>query len=201
MVTCRLFLSQIVLLAVLCGCSAPRSQFVLLTSPDGHVGKVTVTSKTGETKLGKAFESTELSHPEEQPNPPVILTEERVNVLFKDALAAQPVTPVTYILYFVRASSSLTQASKKLLPQVVDYIRKAVFPDISISGYTDKVGSMAYNMRLSKERADAVARLLAGMGIAPDTMEVSSHGMMFPLIDTPEGVAEPRNRRVEIVVR
>ncbi|HEY4743143.1 MAG TPA: OmpA family protein [Desulfuromonadaceae bacterium] len=191
----------VVLAVALAGCSAPRSQFVLLPSPDGHVGTVTVASKSGEARLGTAFESTSLARPEEQPVPPVVLTEETVNTLFRDALAAQPAPPVTYILYFGHASAALTQASAKLLPQIVEYIRKSGSTDISISGHTDKMGPKEVNNRLSLERAHAVAKLLREMGVAPDSLEVSFHGMMFPLVDTPEGVSEPRNRRVEIVVR
>ena len=195
------FTLLILLVVALCGCSAPRSQFVLLTSPDGHVGKVTVTSKAGAAKLSKANESTQVSRPEEAPALPVVLTNEQVALLFKEALAAQPTVPVTYILYFRNATATLTRASVKLLPRIVEYIRGSASMDISISGHTDKVGPKDVNDRLSRERAEAVATLLKEMGVAPDSLEVSSHGMMFPLIDTPDGVSEPRNRRVEIVVR
>lgn len=199
--TCCLSLLLTLLVCALCGCSAPRSQFVLLPSPDGHVGKVNVASKAGEAKLDKAYESSDLSRPEDQPSPPTIMTEEKVNALFKDALSAQPVVPVTYILYFEPASSTLTQESRKLLPQIVDYIHKTAYADISISGHSDKVGSQDINIRISKERASAVAKLLTDLGVAPDSMEVASYGTELPLFDTPEGVPEPRNRRVELVVR
>lgn len=183
------------------GCAAPRSQFVLLPSPDGHPGKVTVASKGGETKLAKAYESTDISNATEKSSPPVVLTEGEVNTIFKEALAAQPDVPVTYLLYFAPGSSELTQESAQLMSQIVDYIRKKESNDISISGHSDKVGSRDVNIRISRERAEAVATLLQTMGIAPEAMEVASHGMELPLVDTKEGVPEPRNRRVELVVR
>lgn len=194
-------MSLAMLLFTLCGCSGPRSQFVLLPSPDGHVGKVTVSAKTGVTTLGNAYESTMLASPDDRPSPPVVMSEEKVNSLFKEALAAQPAAPVTYLLYFEPASSTLTKESEELLPRIVEYIRKTNSSDIGISGHSDKVGSRDVNIRISRERAETVARRLVGMGVELESLDVASYGMELPLADTPEGIPEPRNRRVEIVVR
>jgi outer membrane protein OmpA-like peptidoglycan-associated protein len=196
-----LFLSFVMLLFSICGCAGPRSQFVLLPSPDGHVGKVTVAAKAGVTTLSNAYESALLASSDDHPSPPVVISEEKAGSLFKEALAAQPAVPVTYLLYFEPASSILTKESEDLLPRIVDYIRKTNSSDIGISGHSDRVGSRDVNIRISRERAEAVARRLAGMGVELESLDVASYGMELPLIDTPEGVPEPRNRRVEIVVR
>ena len=198
---CFITLALTLMLIELCGCTAPRSQFVLLPSPDGHVGKVAVSSKTGQATLTKAYEATAISRPEDRPSSPIVMPEEKVNQLFKNALAAQPPAPVTYILYFEPSSTTLTQESEKLLPKIVDYIRKTGSTYIGVSGHSDKVGSRDVNIKISSNRAKAVAKLLADMGVKADTIDVASHGMELPLVDTPEGVAEPRNRRVELVVR
>lgn len=199
--TRNLLLPLSIILFVLCGCSTPHSQFVLLPSPDGHVGKVTVANKAGECSLDKAFESVDLFYPEGKPAPPVVLAETEVNTIFKEALAAQPNVPVTYLLYFEPGSATLTQDSEKLLPQIIEYIRKTGSIDISISGHSDKVGARDVNIRISRERADLVAKRIKSLGIVPGSLEVASYGMELPLIDTPEGTPEPRNRRVELVVR
>ncbi|MDO9309580.1 MAG: OmpA family protein [Deltaproteobacteria bacterium] len=196
-----LLMSLPILLFALCGCSSPRSKFVLLPSPDGHVGNVTVTNKAGEIHLAKPFESIDLFYPDDRPSQPVIMTEAEFNITFKDALAAQPTAPLTFLLYFEPGTSRLTPESEKILPVIIDYIRKVHSSDISISGHTDKVGSRDVNVRISRERANEVAKLLTGMGVVAESLEVASHGMGLPLIDTPEGVPEPRNRRVELVVR
>lgn len=196
-----LLMSLPILLFALCGCSSPRSKFVLLPSPDGHVGNVTVTNKAGEIHLAKPFESIDLFYPDDRPSQPVIMTEAEFNITFKDALAAQPTAPLTFLLYFEPGTSRLTPESEKILPVIIDYIRKVHSSDISISGHTDKVGSRDVNVRISRERANEVAKLLTGMGVVAESLEVASHGMELPLINTPEGVPEPRNRRVELVVR
>ncbi|HBA71514.1 MAG: hypothetical protein A2X82_04895 [Geobacteraceae bacterium GWC2_55_20] len=196
-----LLISLPILLFALCGCSSPRSKFVLLPSPDGHVGNVTVASKAGEIHLAKPFESIDLFYPDDRPSQPVIMTEAEFNSTFKDALEAQPTAPLTFLLYFEPGTSRLTPESAKTLPVIIDYIRKVHSSDISISGHTDKVGSRDVNVRISRERANEVAKLLTSMGVVAESLEVASHGMELPLINTPEGVPEPRNRRVELVVR
>jgi len=196
-----LLMSLPMLLFALCGCTSPRSKFVLLSSPDGHVGNVTVANKAGEIHLAKPFESIDLFYPDERPSQPVIMTEAEFNSTFKDALAAQPTAPLTFLLYFEPGTSRLTPESEKILPVIIDYIRKVHSSDISISGHSDKVGSRDINIRISRERANEIANQLTRLGVAPESLEVASHGMELPLIDTPDGVPEPRNRRVELVVR
>jgi outer membrane protein OmpA-like peptidoglycan-associated protein len=46
-----------------------------------------------------------------------------------------------------------------------------------------------------------VAEFLVSRGVDPIILEITSHGEGNPLIKTPDGTAEPKNRRVEIVVR
>jgi outer membrane protein OmpA-like peptidoglycan-associated protein len=50
-------------------------------------------------------------------------------------------------------------------------------------------------------RALAVRELLMQLGVAPAAIEVSGRGEREPLVPTPDGVAEERNRRVEMNLR
>ena len=43
--------------------------------------------------------------------------------------------------------------------------------------------------------------ILIGLGVGPDIIRIFSHGEGNPLIPTPDDVPEPRNRRVEVLVR
>ena len=67
--------------------------------------------------------------------------------------------------------------------------------------HTDSVGSDQYNDALAQKRAEAVRAMLAARGIAPQDIVAIGRGKRDLLVPTPDGVAEPRNRRVEIVVR
>ena len=70
---------------------------------------------------------------------------------------------------------------------------------VTVTGYTDTSGSPAYNQKLSERRANAVATILAQMGVPPSAMTVSGRGQNDLRVPTPDGVREPQNRRVEIL--
>ena len=70
-----------------------------------------------------------------------------------------------------------------------------------MAGHTDTVGTDQYNDALSLRRAERVRALLIGRGIAPDSVGAIGRGKRELRVPTPDGVAEPRNRRVEITVR
>jgi outer membrane protein OmpA-like peptidoglycan-associated protein len=71
---------------------------------------------------------------------------------------------------------------------------------VSVNGYTDSVGSDAYNQRLSERRADAVRAFLEKLGVSASRLTARGFGESNPVAsnDTEEGRAQ--NRRVELVV-
>src|SRR5438132_561268 len=58
-----------------------------------------------------------------------------------------------------------------------------------------------YNDRLSLQRAGRISRRLIELGIASERIQTSGRGKRELLVPTADQVADPRNRRVEIVVR
>jgi len=70
-----------------------------------------------------------------------------------------------------------------------------------VIGHTDKVGTDAYNDALSRQRAEVVRKALLARGIAQDNVVAIGRGKREPIVPTADGVAEARNRRVEIQVR
>jgi outer membrane protein OmpA-like peptidoglycan-associated protein len=68
-------------------------------------------------------------------------------------------------------------------------------------GHTDTEGTRKMNQQLGMERAMEIKKLLVAQGIDPRIIEVTSHGEGNPLIKTPDDVPEPRNRRVEVILR
>ena len=71
---------------------------------------------------------------------------------------------------------------------------------LNIIGHTDATGSKEFNLKLSLERARAVEKVLIGSGIDIDTLRLQSFGENDPLVPTADGVEEPKNRRVEVMV-
>jgi len=102
---------------------------------------------------------------------------------------------------------SIREDAEEPLSKVGDLIR-ATRHKVSIIGHTDSKGSEAYNLELSKKRAEAVKQwLVEKEGVDPQRLETSGKGEGEPVApnthpdgsDNPEG--RQRNRRVEIRIR
>jgi len=70
-----------------------------------------------------------------------------------------------------------------------------------VVGHADATGSAAVNRTLALQRAQNIQQALVAAGIDPRLLTIASYGSGNPLVPTPQGVPEPRNRRVEITVR
>jgi len=132
---------------------------------------------------------------------PYVSNPEEVAAEFGAALAAQPGRPAAFTLYFVEGGDEFTDESKEILDRVLAEIAKHPVPDIVIVGHTDLVGGDTYNDALAQRRAETARAMLAARGIASDGIVAIGRGKREPLVPTADGVAEPRNRRVEIIVR
>lgn len=182
------------------GC-ASTTKVVLLPDPDGKVGVVDVSSDKGIQTLDKPWQTTEVSSPDKAPSMPRLMDEKEVRAMFKEALAAEPIPPVLFIVYFETDAFDLTTESLKILSRVLEEIGIRKSTNIIVSGHTDTVGSVEKNQVLSLNRAKVVADFFVSKGVKPENIDVTYHGKGNPLIPTPDGVPEPRNRRVEITVR
>jgi len=74
-------------------------------------------------------------------------------------------------------------------------------PDVLVIGHTDTVGSDQANDALGQQRADIVRAALIRLGVPADDIRALSRGKRNLAVPTANGVAEPLNRRVEIIVR
>jgi outer membrane protein OmpA-like peptidoglycan-associated protein len=72
---------------------------------------------------------------------------------------------------------------------------------IGVTGHADKSGPDAYNMALSLRRANNVKDELVRDGVPAASIVVVGRGESQPLVPTADGVREPQNRRVEIVLQ
>ena len=70
-----------------------------------------------------------------------------------------------------------------------------------VIGHTDTVGSDVANDTLSRQRAEVVRAAFGARGLATDKVVTIGRGKRELAVPTADGVAEPRNRRVEILVR
>jgi outer membrane protein OmpA-like peptidoglycan-associated protein len=72
---------------------------------------------------------------------------------------------------------------------------------VVVIGHTDRVGSDDYNDTLSRQRAEVARQALVYRGLAAEQAVTVGRGKREPVVPTADGVAEARNRRVEILVR
>jgi OOP family OmpA-OmpF porin len=110
-----------------------------------------------------------------------------------------PVPPSRqYNVYFDFDKSTLTEDGRKIVDQVAGQAKGANVR-VTITGKADLSGTDAYNLGLSKRRAEAVRQALIADGVAAARIDERYVGMREPPVPTAAGVREPRNRVVEIV--
>ena len=117
--------------------------------------------------------------------------------------AAQPAGPsVNLTVNFPSGSADLTPEAMASL----DQLGKALSSDalanyrFRVEGHTDTVGSRTANRTLSERRAEAVvAYMVSKYGVAGNRLQAVGMGSDRPVVMTQDQVAEPRNRRVQVI--
>lgn len=107
---------------------------------------------------------------------------------------------VLHDINFEFDSARLTATAKQSLAKVAEGLRGQPSMELLIEGHTDSVGADAYNLKLSKQRANAARDYLIGEGISPSRLSADGMGESKPVASnkTKDGRAE--NRRVEFSV-
>lgn len=183
-------------LAMLLQKPEPVSYVALLENPDGTTGKIVVSGEKGTQWIDQARSGAPLDGSE----PAVPISDEKLKEDFGAVLAARPMMPERYLLYF-ESGTQLTAESEALLPRILDSAARRPGVDVSVIGHTDTVGKAEANAVLGLKRAQAIADRLVGMGLKTNALSVESHGEANPLVWTADETPEPRNRRVEVSIR
>jgi outer membrane protein OmpA-like peptidoglycan-associated protein len=182
---------------LLAGC--PRQAlFVVLPGEGGRAGAITVDDGKTVTTLDQPYAAAESRAGSSEP-----VDESRgdISVIFRHAIAAQPILPHHFRLYFILGSNRLTSESAIAYRSVFNDIEQRPVYQVEVIGYTDTLGDLRSNRALSLSRATAVRAALVRDGIDRAAISVVGRGELDLLVPTPNHVAEPRNRRVEITVR
>ena len=101
---------------------------------------------------------------------------------------------------FATGKADLNTGGKKAVDQIATFMRN--YPDrvVSITGFTDSVGSKKSNVALSERRAAAVQQALVADGI--DASRIQTHGMgeSNPVASNATAAGRQKNRRVEVAI-
>ena len=111
------------------------------------------------------------------------------------------VPPPAYTVYFNFDRSDIEASAQPILERAAGDAKNGKVTRIAVTGYTDLAGSAEYNQRLSERRAAAVRAALVKLGVPDDEIATVGRGKNDPIVKTADGVREPRNRRVEIVLQ
>lgn len=113
---------------------------------------------------------------------------------------AKPVKGKLFKVFFGTGSARLNDDANAVIAEAAKHADNFKAARVVVSGYTDTAGSGAGNQALSDRRAAVVAAALRIRGVARDSIKTNAYGERFPDMRTGDGVAEGKNRRVEISV-
>ncbi len=114
--------------------------------------------------------------------------------------APPPAPGKNYIVFFDFDRSTITSAAQATINDAVAAAKAGGSARVTLTGHTDRSGSEQYNLALSLRRAEAVKANMIKQGIPASAIVVIGKGESAPLVPTADGVREPQNRRVEIVI-
>jgi outer membrane protein OmpA-like peptidoglycan-associated protein len=183
---------------LLSACSTTKELVVLLPGEDGQVGAVAVAAPQRTTILDTPLEAAKIDTQGRVTQD--TLSEEDVKRTFAEALAARPPKALSFTLYFEK-STDIMPDSRATLDALLTEVAKRQAVEVQITGHTDRVGKVEDNDRLSMERAETIRDVLIKNGLHASFIRAVGRGEREPLIPTPDEQVEPRNRRVEVIVR
>jgi outer membrane protein OmpA-like peptidoglycan-associated protein len=113
---------------------------------------------------------------------------------------AAPQAP-SFMVFFDWDRSNLSAQALNTIKQAAGAYKTKGSARVTATGHTDKSGPDSYNMALSLRRANTVKDALVREGVPATAISVIGKGETQPLVQTADGVREPQNRRVEIVIQ
>jgi OmpA family len=128
--------------------------------------------------------------------------------LFVVALLAPPayaqesgeIEPGRFLVYFDTDEATLGPGATQVVADAAQSFLETGAAQIEVIGHTDTTGSAEHNLELSERRADTVADELIRQGVPATAIATIGRGEEDLLVPTADGVNEPANRRVEIIV-
>ena len=187
------------LLLLTASCSSTKALIVLLPDENHADGGVAIGQGDGATVLDTPMTAARVDNRGRVEKEAITKVEVERN--FGEALATLPPKPISFTLYFEEGSTVLLEDSKNTLLELFAEVAKRQAVEVQVTGHTDTLGKESDNDRLSEERAQAIKEILIAQGLKSNFIRAVGRGSRELLIPTPPNVREPRNRRVEVIVR
>lgn len=195
----------IALLAVavlLSACAAkpqPTTRVILLPQEDGTPSSVVVNAGNASQTLATPYQQADATAGQA----PQIsqANQQAVRQRYQPLFEATPPRSARFVVFFQTGGTQLTPASQAEMANVLTETLARSGAEILIIGHTDTTGTPDANDALALRRASQVKEMFVARGFAANRIEAAGRGERELAVATRNNVDEPRNRRVEIVVR
>ena len=181
------------------GCATQHDRVILLPNAGGGVGKVAVLGDGKESVISQPYSTARTDSRGGVKT--LVLDESSVRSEYAAELAGLPPRPVSYNFFFRPDSPLLTAESEAESARIIGEVAKRPAVEVVLVGHSDTRGSDDYNEKLSLQRAMLIRARLIARGIDGFHITIAGQGERQPVVPTPDGVEEPRNRRVELHAR
>ncbi len=179
----------------------PTKTTVVLADNNKAHNAIVVRTKAGAVVIDKPGYYVDLTSKNQKPSKIKKMSDKEIKKRFSSAIKALPPKPEHVYLYFKKGTSELTADSINKLPHIYELLRQRAPCDLNIIGHTDTKGTQQNNLKLSMQRAQDIKRWILSKEINLDKLKVEAYGENDLLIPTADGVSEPRNRCVELMIR
>jgi outer membrane protein OmpA-like peptidoglycan-associated protein len=182
---------------------APQRQSLFILLPEeGHpASAVVVSNQAGSQTIDQPYHVVRVANNVTVPAPAVPIDPAEVNRRFGALLASLPAAAETFAVNFDLSQGAISAESRPQIALIVAAIQNRRSTSVTVIGHTDTTGEAQANYTLGLQRAEAVAAEIRAVAPPGAQIFVASHGESDPAVKTADGVDEPRNRRVEVIVR
>jgi peptidoglycan-associated lipoprotein len=119
----------------------------------------------------------------------------QVEVKSGAASVLAPAESVSRLVYFAFDSYAISDEYTGVIAAHASFLKANANASVSIEGHTDELGSREYNIALGQQRAEAVRRALALLGVAESQIEAVSFGEEKAAVPGADAASRAKNRR------
>jgi len=190
-------------LAVLAGCAAPGPMTRVILLPQASVPTASVQVKSAKDGAAQVLDQPFKQASVGQGGSVTVdlTTSEKLAKQYPNLVKNIEQPQESFALEFKTGTSDLTEQSIGILKTVIERVKSRAASEVLVIAHTDRQGALEANDKLSIQRAENVRKLLLAQGVSPERVEAVGRGERQPLVPTEDEVAEPRNRRAEVVIR
>lgn len=171
--------------------NTPGDEINFIVAADGHTALISSVREGGFG--GYDIYSFQLKDDHLKPEP--------INVYDYMVEDLKPGTLVQLVnIQFEFGSAALTEDSEEGVDMLAGFLESHPEINVELGGHTDNVGSDAFNMKLSEERADVVRKALIAKGVDESRLKAKGYGSTKPIVPNDNEEHKAINRRTEMKV-